>query len=33
MDGLISTLDIYANADYLFEFFSMVTNGSTNSYL
>ena len=33
MDGLISTLNIYADADYLFEGFSMVTNVSNKSYL
>ena len=33
MDGLMSTLEIYANADHLFEGFDMVTNRSTNSYL
>ena len=33
MDGLISTLERYANTDYLFEGFAMVTNGSTKSYL
>ena len=33
MDGLISTLNIYADADYLFEGFSMVTNVSNKRYL
>ena len=33
MDRLMSTLNIYADADYLFEGFAMVTNGSTQSYL
>ena len=33
MDGLMSTLEIDANADYLFEGLTMVTNGSTKSYL
>ena len=33
IDGLISTLDIAADADYLFECFNMVTNGFTKSYL
>ena len=33
MDRLISTLEIDANADYLFEGFAMVTNESTKSYL
>ena len=33
MDGLMSTLGIDANADYLFEVFTMVTNKSTKRYL
>ena len=33
MDGLMSTLEIYSGADYLFEGFAMVPNGSTKSYL
>ena len=33
MDELMSTLEIDADADYLFEGFSMVTNGYTKRYL
>ena len=33
MGRLMSTLEIDANADYLFEVFSVVTNGYTKSYL
>ena len=33
MDGLMSNLEIDANAEYLFEGLTMVTNGSTKSYL
>ena len=33
VDRLVSILEIYNDADFLFEGFSMVTNGSTKSYL
>ena len=33
IDGIIPTLEIDANYDYLFEVFAIVTNGSTKSYL
>ena len=33
IDGIIPTLEIDANYDYLYEVFAMVTNGSTKSYL
>ena len=33
MDSIMSTLEVDADTDYLFEGFVMVTNGSTNIYL
>ena len=33
MEGLMPTLEIDAGTDYLFEGFTMVTNGYTKSYL
>ena len=33
MDGLVSTLEIDADDDYIFEGFAIVTNGPNKSYL